>query len=137
MELTGRENIFLNGAILGHSRKLMREKYDEIIDFAELREFADVPVKNYSSGMLARLGFSIATIIKPEILIVDEILSVGDYAFQEKCHQRMEELMSGGTTVILVSHSSDDVKRSVSTVYGSIRAILCVWELLMRFAGVI
>ena len=111
MELTGRENIFLNGAILGHSRKTMREKYDEIIDFSELKEFADVPVKNYSSGMLARLGFSIATIIKPEILIVDEILSVGDYAFQQKCHQRMEDLMSGGTTVILVSHSSDDVKR--------------------------
>ena len=111
MDLTGRENIFLNGAILGYSRKLMKEKYDEIIDFSELKEFADVPVKNYSSGMVARLGFSIATIVKPEILIVDEILSVGDQAFQEKCHKRMEEMMSGGTTVILVSHSSKDVKR--------------------------
>lgn len=110
-DLTGRENVFLNGAILGHSRNLMREKYDEIIDFAELKEFEDVPVKNYSSGMVARLGFSIATIVKPEILIVDEILSVGDYAFQEKCHKRMEAMMTGGTTVILVSHSSDDVKR--------------------------
>lgn len=111
MDLTGRENIFLNGAILGYSRKLMLENYDEIIDFAELKAFEDVPVKNYSSGMVARLGFSIATIVKPEILIVDEILSVGDYAFQEKCHTRMVEMMSGGTTVVLVSHSSDDVKR--------------------------
>lgn len=111
MDLTGSENIFLNGAILGYSRDLMRAKYDEIIDFSELKDFEDVPVKNYSSGMVARLGFSIATIVKPEILIVDEILSVGDYAFQEKCHKRMEEMMSGGTTVILVSHSSNDVKR--------------------------
>lgn len=110
-DLTARENIFLNGAILGYSRKIMLENYDEIIDFAELKEFEDVPVKNYSSGMVARLGFSIATIVKTEILIVDEILSVGDYAFQEKCRKRMEEMMSGGTTVILVSHSSDDVKR--------------------------
>lgn len=111
MELTGRENIFLNGAVLGHSRKLMQQKYDEIIDFSELKEFEDVPVKNYSSGMLARLGFSIATIVKPDILIVDEILAVGDQAFQAKCHKRMEDMMSGGTTVILVSHSEYDVKR--------------------------
>ena len=111
MELTGRENIFLNGAVLGHSQKLMLEKYDEIMDFSELREFEDVPVKNYSSGMLARLGFSIATIVKPDILIVDEILAVGDQAFQAKCHKRMEDMMSGGTTVILVSHSEGDIKR--------------------------
>ena len=111
LELTGRENIFLNGAVLGHSRKLMLEKYDEIIDFSELKDFEDVPVKNYSSGMLARLGFSIATIVKPDILIVDEILAVGDQAFQAKCHKRMEDMMSGGTTVILVSHSEYDVKR--------------------------
>ena len=111
MELTGRENIFLNGAVLGHSKKLMLEKYDEIMDFSELKEFEDVPVKNYSSGMLARLGFSIATIVKPDILIVDEILAVGDQAFQAKCHKRMEDMMSGGTTVILVSHSEYDVKR--------------------------
>lgn len=111
MDLTGRENVFLNGAILGYSRKLMREKYDEIMDFSELEPFADVPVKNYSSGMVARLGFAIATIVKPEILIVDEILSVGDHAFQSKCNQRMLEMMSGGTTVILVSHSSEDIKR--------------------------
>jgi len=111
LELTGRENIFLNGAVLGHSSKLMLEKYDEIIDFSELKDFEDVPVKNYSSGMLARLGFSIATIVKPDILIVDEILAVGDQAFQAKCHKRMEDMMSGGTTVILVSHSEYDVKR--------------------------
>ena len=110
-ELTGRENIFLNGALLGHSKRTMLEKYDEIVDFSELINFIDTPVKNYSSGMLARLGFSIATIVKPEILIVDEILAVGDQAFQNKCHRRMEEMMSGGTTVVLVSHSSEDVRR--------------------------
>lgn len=111
MDLTGRENIFLNGAILGHSKAMMEEKYDEIIDFSELKAFEDVPVKNYSSGMMARLGFSIATIVKPDILIVDEILAVGDHAFQEKCSKRMEEMMSGGTTVILVSHDESTVKR--------------------------
>ncbi len=111
MDLTGRENIFLNGAVLGHSKKMMMEKYDEILDFSELKTFEDVPVKNYSSGMMARLGFSIATMVKPDILIVDEILAVGDHAFQEKCRVRMEQLMSGGTTVILVSHSESDVLR--------------------------
>jgi ABC-type polysaccharide/polyol phosphate transport system ATPase subunit len=111
MELTGRENIFLNGAILGFSKKEMQEKYDEIVDFSELGEFIEVPVKNYSSGMVARLGFSCATTVRPEILIVDEILSVGDHNFQEKCSKRMETMMGAGTTVILVSHSENDVKR--------------------------
>lgn len=110
-ELTGRENIFLNGAILGYSKKLMLEKYDEIIDFSELRDFIDVPVKNYSSGMIARLVFSIATMVKPEILVVDEILAVGDQAFQDKCHKRLEDMMNSGTTVLLVSHSAADIKR--------------------------
>lgn len=110
-ELTGRENIFLNGAILGYSKKLMMEKYDEIIDFSELRDFIDVPVKNYSSGMIARLGFSIATMVKPDILVVDEILAVGDQAFQDKCHKRLEYMMNNGTTVLLVSHSAPDIKR--------------------------
>lgn len=110
-DLTGRENIFLNGAILGHSKQLMKEKYDEIVEFSGLRDFMDVPVKNYSSGMIARLGFSIATMVKPEILIVDEILAVGDQAFQAKCHQRMAEMIDGGTTVVLVSHSAADVRR--------------------------
>lgn len=110
-ELTGRENIFLNGAILGYNKKLMLEKYDEIIDFSELRDFIDVPVKNYSSGMIARLGFSIATMVKSEILVVDEILAVGDQAFQDKCHKRLEDMMNSGTTVLLVSHSAADIKR--------------------------
>lgn len=113
-DLTGKENIFLNGAILGHNKKTMLEKYDEIVEFSELKDFIDVPVKNYSSGMIARLGFSIATIVKPEILIVDEILAVGDQAFQNKCHKRMEEMMNGGTTVVLVSHSAADIKRICS-----------------------
>lgn len=110
-DLTGRENVFLNGAILGHSKQLMKEKYDEIVEFSELQDFMDVPVKNYSSGMIARLGFSIATMVKPEILIVDEILAVGDQAFQAKCHRRMAEMIDGGTTVVLVSHSAADVRR--------------------------
>lgn len=111
MDLTGRENVFLNGAILGHSKEMMEEKYDEIIEFSGVKEFEDVPIKNYSSGMMARLGFSIATIVKPDILIVDEILAVGDAAFQEKCSQRMENMMKGGTTVIMVSHSEENVRR--------------------------
>ena len=110
MDLTGKENVFLNGAVLGHSKKMMESHYDEIMDFSGLREFEDVPVKNYSSGMLARLGFSIATIVKPDILIVDEILAVGDFAFQEKCHKRIAEMMGNGATVILVSHSEADVR---------------------------
>ena len=104
-DLTGRENIFLNGAILGYSEKFLREKYNEIVEFSELGEFIDAPIRNYSSGMLARLAFSVATVVKPEILIVDEILSVGDAAFQEKSRKRMLELMGGGTTVLFVSHS--------------------------------
>jgi ABC-type polysaccharide/polyol phosphate transport system ATPase subunit len=111
MELSGSENIFLNGAILGFSKKEMQEKYAEIVDFSELGEFIEVPVKNYSSGMIARLGFSCATTVRPEILIVDEILGVGDHHFQEKCSKRMEDMMGAGTTVILVSHSEADVRR--------------------------
>lgn len=109
MELTARENVFLNGCILGYTRSFMDEKFNEIIDFAELWDFIDVPVKNYSSGMQARLGFAIATLIKPEILIVDEILAVGDAHFQDKCKAKMEELKSGGTTLILVSHNIKQV----------------------------
>lgn len=109
-ELSGRENIYLNGAILGISKKLMNEKIEDIIEFAELREFIDSPVKNYSSGMYARLGFSIATCIRPEILIVDEILSVGDYKFQEKSKQRIKDMMTEGTTIIMVSHTISQVK---------------------------
>ena len=109
--LTARENIFLNGAVLGYSEKFLKEKFDEIVDFAELRDFLDVPIKNFSSGMAARLGFAIATTVKPDILICDEVLAVGDFKFQEKCEQRMDELLSGGTTLLFVSHSIEQVKR--------------------------
>ncbi len=110
-EMTARENIFLNGCVLGHSEKFMQEHFDEIVDFAELHNFLDSPIKNYSSGMRARLGFSIATMVKPEILIVDEILAVGDYKFRQKCEKRMTEMLSGGTTLLYVSHSIEEVKR--------------------------
>ena len=110
-ELTARENIFLNGCVLGHSEKFMQENFDAIVDFAELHQFLDSPLKNFSSGMRARLGFSIATMVKPDILIVDEILAVGDYKFRQKCEQRMAEMLSGGTTLLYVSHNIDEVKR--------------------------
>lgn len=110
-ELTARENIFLNGCVLGHTEKFMKEHFDEIVDFAELHKFLDSPIKNYSSGMKARLGFSVATMVRPEILIVDEILAVGDYKFRQKCEQRMNEMLSGGTTLLYVSHNISEVKR--------------------------
>lgn len=110
-ELSARENIFLNGCVLGHTEQFMKEHFDEIVDFAELHEFLDSPLKNYSSGMRARLGFSIATMVKPDILIVDEILAVGDLKFRQKCEARMKELLNGGTTLLFVSHSIDQVKR--------------------------
>ena len=111
MNLTARENIYLNGTIVGHSMAFMREHFDEIVEFAEIEEFLDSPVKNFSSGMRARLGFAVATIVKPDILVVDEILAVGDYAFQQKCMARMNEMLSGGTTLLFVSHSIDQVRR--------------------------
>ena len=110
-DLTGRENVFLNGAILGYSESFLKEKYDEIVAFSELGEFIDIPVRNYSSGMVMRLAFSIASQVSPDILIVDEILAVGDAAFQEKSYARMTELMSHGTTVLLVSHNIDQIRR--------------------------
>lgn len=109
-DLTARENIFLNGALLGHSREVMREAYDDIVEFAELRDFMDVPVKNFSSGMNSRLAFSIATIGNPDILIVDEVLAVGDSKFQQKCIDRIFEMMDRGTTVLFVSHSIKQVE---------------------------
>ena len=108
-ELTARENIYLNGAILGYSKKFLDEKFDDIVEFSELRDFLDVPVKNFSSGMTAKLAFSIATIVNPEILIVDEILSVGDIRFQEKSKGKMMEMIKGGTTVLYVSHSIQSI----------------------------
>lgn len=111
LDLTARENIYLNGAIMGFDRKFMNRHFDEIVDFSELHEFLDVPVKNFSSGMVARLGFSVATIVSSEILIVDEVLSVGDAAFQTKCEDRMGKLLSNGTTLVFVSHSAEQVKK--------------------------
>ncbi|MDO4743338.1 MAG: ABC transporter ATP-binding protein [bacterium] len=116
MDLTARENIYLNGSVLGFSRKMMNEKFNEIVEFSEMQEFLDVPMKNYSSGMVARVAFAIATITQPEILIVDEILSVGDFRFQEKCEEKIARLMSGGTTVIIVSHSLDQIERLCNKV---------------------
>lgn len=115
-ELSGRENIYLNGAVLGFSKKVMHDKIDEIVQFAELEEFIDSPIKNYSSGMYARLGFSIATCVKPDILIVDEILSVGDYRFQEKSKKRIQDMMNAGTTIIMVSHTIEQVKELCNKV---------------------
>lgn len=116
MDLSARENVFLNGAVLGFSRAQMREKFEEIMDFAELWDFVDVPIKNYSSGMIARLGFAIATATIPDILIVDEILGVGDYKFQEKCEKRMNEIISNGATIIFVSHSIKQVQELCTRV---------------------
>lgn len=110
LNLTARENIYLNGAILGYSKKFLDSKFDEIVEFSELKDFLDVPVKNFSSGMTAKLAFSIATIVDPEILIVDEILSVGDLRFQEKSKNKMMEMIKGGTTVLYVSHSLESIK---------------------------
>ena len=110
-ELTARENIFLNGCVLGHTEKFMQEHFDEIVDFADIHRFLDSPLKNYSSGMRARLGFAIATMVKPDILIVDEVLAVGDFQFRQKCEKRMKELLSGGTTLLYVSHNIDEVRR--------------------------
>lgn len=110
-QYTGRENIFLYGSVLGYSKKYLQEKYDEIVEFSELEKFIDVPLKNYSSGMKARLGFSIATIADPDILIVDEVLSVGDARFRKKSEKKIMDMFERGVTVIFVSHSLEQVKR--------------------------
>lgn len=115
-DLTGRENIFLNGAILGYSREFLNEKYNQIVEFSELGDFIEVPIRNYSSGMLMRLAFSIATVVEPEILIVDEILGVGDEKFQAKSRERMMQLMNGGTTVLFVSHSLEQIREMCGRV---------------------
>lgn len=115
-ELSGKENIFLNGSILGYDKKFLESKYDEIVEFSELKEFINMPIRNYSSGMLMRLAFSIATVVEPEILIVDEILAVGDEGFQNKSRARMMELMSGGTTVLFVSHSIKQIEEMCDRV---------------------
>lgn len=113
-ELTARENVLLNGTLLGYSQKFMESQFEKIIDFAQLWDFLDMPVKNYSSGMAARLGFAVATMVQPEILICDEVLAVGDYQFQEKCEKRMQQMLSGGTTLLYVSHSIASVEKLCS-----------------------
>lgn len=115
-EMTGRENIFLNAAVLGYSEEFIKQKYDSIVEFSEISKFIDCPLRNYSSGMVARLAFSIATVVEPEILIVDEVLAVGDADFQEKSRKRMLEMMSGGTTVLFVSHSIEQIRTMCSKV---------------------
>lgn len=116
MELSARENVFLNAAVMGYSKQFITEKYDEIVAFSELGEFMEVPMKSFSSGMIARLAFSIATLVDPEILIVDEILSVGDIAFQSKSLDKMMSMINGGTTVLFVSHSIEQIKQLCSRV---------------------
>ncbi len=111
MDLTARENIYLNGSVLGFSKAFMDEKFEDIVEFSEMRDFLDTPMKNYSSGMVARIGFAIATMTKPDILIVDEILAVGDFHFQEKCEQRINSMINDDTTVIIVSHSIEQIER--------------------------
>lgn len=113
-ELTATENVFLNGAILGYPKEMLQENMQKIIDFSELGQFMDVPIKNFSSGMFARLGFAVATIYTPDILIVDEILSVGDWQFQLKCQKRIQEMLEQGTTLMFVSHSMSQVKEVCS-----------------------
>lgn len=114
MDLTARENVWLNGAILGYNRSIMREHYDEIVDFSGLHDFMDTPLKNFSSGMLARLGFSVMTFGTSDLLIVDEVLSVGDFVFKAKCRERIEELRKQGTAILLVSHSVEEVREICS-----------------------
>lgn len=138
-ELTARENIYLNGAILGHSKEFMDSKFNEIIDFAELKDFVDVPVKNFSSGMYARLGFAIATMVKPDILIVDEVLSVGDYKFQEKCERRIQKMIDDGVTIILVSHDIGMIERLCTEViwleHGQIKDIDSAEKVCAEYEG--
>lgn len=125
-ELSGRENIFLNGAIMGYSEEYLQKKYQEIVDFSELGDFIDAPLKTYSSGMMMRLAFSVATVIEPEILIVDEILAVGDASFQEKSFLRMMEIIHGGTTVLYVSHDMSQIRKLCTKIawleHGKLRA---------------
>ncbi len=139
MDLTGRENIFLNGAILGYSEEFLKEKYDEIVAFSELGQFIESPTRNYSSGMMARLAFSVASVVEPEILIVDEILSVGDARFQEKSRARMLELMGGGTTVLFVSHTMAQIQEMCNRVlwleHGKIRMIGPTNEICAAYAA--
>lgn len=139
LELSARENIYLNGMILGYTRKHITERYEKILDFAELREFEMVPVKNFSSGMTARLGFAIATLDQPDILILDEVLAVGDYQFQEKSMARTQEIIDNGATVLLVSHDIEQVKKLCQKALwlekGHLKMIGDVDEVCARYQG--
>lgn len=136
-DLTGRENVYLNAALLGHLRKDVDERLDLVVEFSGLREFFDVPIRNYSSGMLARLGFAVATMFRPDILLIDEILAVGDAAFQEKCLNRIEEFRASGTTILLVSHQYHEVAqhcdRALWLDHGQVAAIGATQEVLDRY----
>lgn len=140
-ELTAKENIFLNGAILGHSRDFLDKHFDSIIDFAELRDFINVPVKNFSSGMYARLGFAIATEVQPDILIVDEVLSVGDYVFRKKCETRIQRMLSKGTTIILVSHDINMINnlcnKAVWLEHGVVKNVGAAQSLCREYGNVV
>ncbi len=141
-QYTGRENIFLYGAMLGCKKQFLKEKYDEIVEFSELGEFIDVPLKNYSSGMKSRLGFAIATTVKPKILILDEVLSVGDAKFKKKSEKRIREMMEDGVTVLFVSHSLAQVQRICDKAmilekgkliaYGDIADVLPMYENMIK-----
>lgn len=137
MDLTARENIFLNGAVLGYTKQFIEQKFDEIVAFSELQDFLDVPVRNFSSGMVARLAFSVATIVDPEILIVDEILSVGDIAFQQKSENKMRSMIGGGTTVLFVSHSIEQIKKLCNRVvwldHGNVKEIGLAEEICEKY----
>lgn len=139
-ELSGRENVFLNGAILGMTNKETTQKFDDIVDFAGIGKFIDTPVKNYSSGMIVRLGFAVATNVDPEILIIDEVLAVGDQAFQRRCHERIETLRQEGRTIILVSHGLSDVQRLCDSVAwlekGKVRLLGNAYEVCNEYEGV-
>ena len=140
-ELSGKENIFLNGAILGYSEEFLHEKYDEIVAFSELGDFINVPLRNYSSGMVMRLAFSIATVVNPEVLIVDEILAVGDAQFQEKSKNKMLEMMGGGTTVLFVSHALPQIREMCNKVvwleHGQVVAFGDTKEICDRYEGIV
>lgn len=138
-DLTAKENVFLNGALLGYSREYLTENYEDIVEFSELRDFMDVPVKNFSSGMVSRLAFAIATIGTPEVLIVDEVLSVGDYHFQQKCEARIEKMKESGTTILFVSHSMSQVEKICNRViwleHGKIRSSGDVKSICKEYQG--
>lgn len=140
-QYTGKENIFLYGTVLGYTKGYLEEKYDEIVEFSELGKFIDVPIKNYSSGMKSKLGFSIATIANPDILILDEVLSVGDAKFRKKSETKIMQLMEGGTTVLFVSHSLAQVRRICDRAmildHGTLKAIGGIDEISNQYEAMI